>query len=96
MVETSHSGRSPHTISVEAARCDPLQLHGDVILIATGSYPSRPHGFPFTDPRIHDSDTILTLHEMIRTGELTRRREETGAGAGVRLDAPPVAVGTPE
>src|SRR5207247_11267273 len=23
----------PHTISVEAARCDPLQLHGDVILI---------------------------------------------------------------
>src|SRR5436853_4636564 len=40
--------------------------------------------------------SILTLHEIIRTGELTRRREETGAGAGVRLDAPPVTVGTPE
>ena len=28
---------------------------------------------------------ILTLHEQIRTGEITRRREETGAGAGVHV-----------
>jgi NADH-quinone oxidoreductase subunit B len=41
---------------------------------------------------------ILTLHEKIRTGEITRRRAETGRGAelhtdqlGQRLD-----VGTPK
>jgi NADH-quinone oxidoreductase subunit B len=28
---------------------------------------------------------ILTLHEVIKTGELTRRREETGAGAGIHV-----------
>ena len=30
---------------------------------------------------------ILTLHEKIRTGEITRRRAATGAGAGVQLVA---------
>ncbi len=39
--------------------------------------------------------SILTLHEMIRTGEITRRRADTGAGAELRLDRP-VAVGTPK
>jgi NADH-quinone oxidoreductase subunit B len=37
---------------------------------------------------------ILTLHELIRTGEITHRRKETGAGAGLTVDRP-VAVGTP-
>ena len=42
--------------------------------------------------------SILTLHEMIRTGEITKRRNETGAGAAVQLDAGPktVAIGTPK
>ncbi|TML38219.1 MAG: NADH-quinone oxidoreductase subunit B [Actinobacteria bacterium] len=31
---------------------------------------------------------ILTLHQQISTGEITRRREETGAGAELALDAP--------
>ncbi len=54
--------------------------------------------------------SILTLHELIRTGELTQRRQATGAGAQVRVDAsgspgsssvpvslgrPPAYVGTP-
>ena len=40
---------------------------------------------------------ILTLHEKIKTGEITQRRNETGAGAGVQLDAPDrtIAIGTP-
>ena len=40
---------------------------------------------------------ILTLHELIRTGEITRRRNESGsgAGAGIRADRP-VAVATPK
>jgi NADH-quinone oxidoreductase subunit B len=29
--------------------------------------------------------SILTLHEKIRTGEIARRRHETGAGAGIDL-----------
>ncbi len=51
--------------------------------------------------------SILTLHELVRTGELVTRRQGTGAGAEVRVDEqaggdqrvtvvrPPVHVGTP-
>jgi NADH-quinone oxidoreductase subunit B len=40
---------------------------------------------------------ILTLHEKIRLGEITRRREATGGGAGVRLDdlGARIPIGTP-
>jgi len=31
---------------------------------------------------------ILTLHEQIRTGEITRRREASGAGAELQLEPP--------
>ena len=30
---------------------------------------------------------ILTLHEKIRTGEITKRRQDSGAGAGVHVDS---------
>ncbi len=59
-----------HTVAVKAPRCPPFPIQGDVILLATGSYPYRPLTktgepiFPFHDPRVHDSDTILTLHEI--------------------------------
>lgn len=54
-----------HTVNVCPTRCDPTPLSGDKILIATGSYPFRPKDlFPFTNPRIFDSDTILTLYEI--------------------------------
>jgi NADH-quinone oxidoreductase subunit B len=33
--------------------------------------------------------SILTLHEQIRRGEITRRRSVTGAGAGIRLQEIP-------
>jgi NADH-quinone oxidoreductase subunit B len=44
--------------------------------------------------------SILTLHEKIREGEITKRRRDTGAGAGITLpDRPPepmnVRVATP-
>ncbi|MBS1265390.1 MAG: NADH-quinone oxidoreductase subunit B [Acidimicrobiaceae bacterium] len=32
---------------------------------------------------------ILTLHESIRTGELTRRREASDGGAAIHVEAPP-------
>jgi NADH-quinone oxidoreductase subunit B len=31
---------------------------------------------------------IITLHEKISSGEITRRREISGAGAGLTVDAP--------
>ena len=42
--------------------------------------------------------SILTLHELIRTGEITLRREAAGGGAGVHVERPdrPVAVATPK
>jgi NADH-quinone oxidoreductase subunit B len=40
--------------------------------------------------------SILTLHEQIRTGEITRRRRASGAGAELQVERPaPVHVGTP-
>jgi NAD(P) transhydrogenase len=42
-------------------------LHGDVILIATGSSPVRPAGFPFEHDRVHDSDEVLQLAQLPRS-----------------------------
>jgi NAD(P) transhydrogenase len=50
------SSKLPHTL-----------LHGDRILIATGSSPVQPSGFPFNHPRILDSDEILQLDHLPRT-----------------------------
>jgi len=36
-------------------------IEGKNIIIATGSYPSRPKEIPFDNKRIHDSDTILDI-----------------------------------
>ena len=38
---------------------------------------------------------ILTLHEKIETGELTRRREENSGGAAIQLSEPPVEISQP-
>ena len=51
----------PHTVAVQPASGPAVQLRGDVILIAVGSRPYHPPVFPFEDPRIDDSDTILQL-----------------------------------
>ena len=54
----------PHTLSVATMEGATTLVRGKVILIAVGSSPHRPPNFPFDDPRVHDSDTILTLHAM--------------------------------
>lgn len=56
-----------HTIAVKPERCPAFPIRGAVILLATGSYPYRPPVFPFHDPRVYDSDTILALHEIPET-----------------------------
>lgn len=39
-------------------------IHGDKILIATGSYPFQPDNIPFDGKRVHDSDSILNLRKF--------------------------------
>ena len=68
----------PHTVRLCAARSRfagsvPLVpdgetlLNGERILIATGSSPIRPPLFPFGDPGVYDSDTILELDRLPKT-----------------------------
>ncbi|MBE7483259.1 MAG: Si-specific NAD(P)(+) transhydrogenase [Polyangiaceae bacterium] len=40
------------------------RLHGDFVLIATGSRPHRPSDIDFTDPGIDDSDEILGIEKL--------------------------------
>ena len=53
-----------HTILVTPSNGKPVSLQGDVILIATGSNPFQPANFPFSDPRVYDSDTILHINQI--------------------------------
>jgi len=39
-------------------------LEGEIILITTRSRPNRSALYPFHDPRVYDSDTILMLREI--------------------------------
>ncbi len=54
------------TIRVDRTGEAPVYLEAKVILIATGSSPRRPDGIP-DDPRIYDSDTVLTMQGMPKT-----------------------------
>lgn len=53
-----------HTVLVTPKNAEPTRIRGEVILIATGSCPHRPASFPFHDPRVYDSDTILNIHDI--------------------------------
>ncbi len=57
----------PHTIRVTHDGTHDRVLHGDIILIGTGSVPTRPPDVPFDDPRVHDSDDILQLDRLPKT-----------------------------
>jgi len=70
-VEVIHGhGRfeDPHTLVVHSkdglAR---LRLHGEIMIIATGTRPNRPQDVPFDGERVFDSDTILALPRMPRS-----------------------------
>lgn len=63
-----HSGAArlvdAHTVQVQSRDGSACELGAGVILIATGSRPYRPALFPYEDPRVYDSDTILNLHHI--------------------------------
>jgi NAD(P) transhydrogenase len=61
----------PHSITVapipkegELPDVEPILLHGENILIATGSSPIRPAIFPFASGKIFDSDTISGIQRI--------------------------------
>jgi NAD(P) transhydrogenase len=52
---------SDRTVHVTLADGLERALHGQVVLIATGSRPFRPPSVPFADPDVHDSETVLDI-----------------------------------
>lgn len=54
---------SPHEVVVDTSGYD-IVLHGETILIATGSSPHHAPGVPFDDNLIYDSDSILNLDRI--------------------------------
>src|SRR5580693_8286052 len=69
----------PHTVRVchgnSGSAGETVRLRGEQILIATGSAPVHPPGFPFGCREVYDSDTILELDRLPKTMAV--------AGAGV-------------
>jgi NAD(P) transhydrogenase len=57
----------PHTVRVTRENEPDRLLTGDIILVATGSVPTRPKDVPFDDPRVHDSDEILEMRNLPRS-----------------------------
>ncbi len=55
-----------HTVKVADEDTETL-LHGQIVLIATGSRPVRPATIPFDDRRVYDSDTILEMTRLPRS-----------------------------
>jgi NAD(P) transhydrogenase len=58
---------NPHSVRVTHGENGEPTLQGEKILIATGSSPFRPPQFPFDQPHIYDSDTILNLDRLPKT-----------------------------
>ncbi len=56
-----------HFIDANTVQAGSEQLRGSHILIATGSRPHRPPGFPFEHPRVYDSDEIVRVEELPKT-----------------------------
>jgi NAD(P) transhydrogenase len=54
----------PHTVAVIDGPDQDQKLHGEYLLIATGSSPMRSPEIPFSDPRICDSNQILELTKL--------------------------------
>jgi len=57
-----------HTVRVEVNGSgeETVEIHAEIVLLCTGSSPRHPGEYPFHDPRVYDSDTILSLTQMPR------------------------------
>jgi NAD(P) transhydrogenase len=52
-----------HTLEVRPEAGDPIRIHAEHIVIATGSRPYHPPELDFTHPRVRDSDSVLRYGE---------------------------------
>lgn len=57
----------PHTVEVESVRGERSRLHGDMIVLATGSRPRNPPEVPVDHESILDSDSILSMLYLPRS-----------------------------
>jgi len=57
----------PHTVRVDANGAGAVSLKGNVVLVASGSSPRRPETFPFSDPRVWDSDEVANIDFLPKT-----------------------------
>jgi len=65
LIRGAASFEDAHTVVVKTPT-EVLHLHGEAILIATGSYPHRAPEIPFDDKVIFDSDSILRMERIPR------------------------------
>ena len=66
LIHGEASFKDAHTLRIASASGEKI-IHGDVILIATGSSPLHPSGIPFDGNLIFDSDTILQMNRIPKT-----------------------------
>ncbi len=66
LIHGEASLKDAHVVQV-ASPSGEKDIHGDVILIATGSSPFHPAGIPFGGNLIYDSDSILHLNRIPKT-----------------------------
>jgi NAD(P) transhydrogenase len=66
LIHGEASFKDIHTIRIVTTSGE-IAIHGDVILIATGSSPIHPPGIPFDGILIYDSDTVLHMNRIPKT-----------------------------
>ena len=54
----------PHRVLVRGANGETQEISSEFVLVATGTSPRHPPGFPFEDPDVVDSDSILELDRI--------------------------------
>jgi NAD(P) transhydrogenase len=64
LLQGQASFEDAHTVRVTREGEPDRLLSAEVILVATGSVPTRHPDIPFTDPRVHDSDEILEIDKL--------------------------------
>ena len=66
LIQGEGSLKDAHTVHIKSPNSE-KDIHGEIILIATGSSPRRPAEIPFDGKLIYDSDTILDMHHIPKT-----------------------------
>lgn len=79
-----------HTVLVRPDGGDEIRLHGERIILATGSRPTHPAGVPFDDPGVYDCESFLTIDRKPRDLLIIG-----GGGAGIEYATILSALGVP-